>query len=81
MRKTDYEAIAAAINDTRWINVYTSDATATPTSAAWHALEDIAYALADYCASRDKTFKRDRFLADCGIVDRAAEANEAALRG
>jgi hypothetical protein len=63
LRKTDYEAIAAAIN-------------ARPSGRGYDEAENeghersagrIAKLIADYCASRDPNFQRAKFLQQCGI--------------
>jgi hypothetical protein len=59
MRKKDYEAIARAINN----GPSQEDAERNE----WETVQAIASAIADYCATQDPTFKRDRFLADCGV--------------
>lgn len=57
MTKKHYIAIATIIND-----AYTAE-------SDMGIIKDIAYPLADYFATDNKLFNRERFLAACGIVE------------
>jgi len=77
MRKTDYEAIAAAIYKARPIGG--NHVLRMPGSRPYvrnSALDEAAERIADYCQTCDKDFKRTLFLRQCGVIDRESEANE-----
>lgn len=79
MRKTDYEAIARIINGAR--RQFIATFAEIHEDYGNRLCDDIARSIADYCEPKDLTFRRTLFLNQCGVVDRAAEAAEAALRG
>ena len=55
MTQRDFVAIAAAINDHRWI------------AADQRDLDLIAHAIAEHCATVNPRFDRARFLTACGV--------------
>lgn len=71
MHKKDYEAIARIIASHGHYMPHTQSSADDPTVAVctpeWMALLCISRDVADYCASQDPTFKRDRFLSACGV--------------
>ena len=67
MRKTDYEAIAAAINDTRSPVSDCNIVTGQFRKGVNTAMDEVAGRVSRYCASRDPQFQRAKFLKLCGI--------------
>lgn len=71
MTKKDYGLIAASIKG-RLENSNLLDTlgwTDHDREIAKATLEDLAYFLAHDLGKQDKRFKRDKFLADCGVTD------------
>jgi hypothetical protein len=59
LTKSNYEKIAEIINKYKM----------TPTSPLNEIAFRIALELADYFQSKDKNFKREQFLKDCGVKE------------
>lgn len=63
MTRIDFNAIAQAIKDGQWVNCDTVEQVRVMRAS----LGKVARQIADYAATRNPRFNREKFLAACGV--------------